>query len=99
MRENLLGRGQIRMLNRAKDLTKRFFAFREAARQEKRTKYFDGWNSELDETLAVLSENELCTHDLFLLRMKMDNPEKRIMILMTEKRVSVALVGHRNRWG
>ena len=78
---------------------KKFIADRSAAGQGLRLKAFDDWAPELDDALQVIPETEIFPHDLFRLLMKMSDPKKKQIILVTERGEPVAVAGLRNRSG
>jgi hypothetical protein len=82
-----------------KNIGKQMLAAGCAAAQGLRMKPFLDWRPELDEALESLPENGLLPHELFRSLMKMADPKKRQIRLVTEHGVPVALAGLRNRWG
>jgi hypothetical protein len=72
---------------------------RAASSQGLRTKLYNEWSPELDEALAALPEAELLSHELFRDLMSMSDPERRRILLVTERDRPVAVAGLRNRWG
>lgn len=60
---------------------------------------FPEWHPELDAALQNLPETDVFPHELFRTVMKLADPAKRRLILVTEKGEPVALAGLRNRWG
>jgi len=87
------------LMSAAKNAGKRFLMARVAASQGLKTKFFDDWQSELDEALQCLPETDIFPHELFRTLMKMSEPNKRKIILVTERGCPVAVAGLRNRWG
>ena len=83
----------------AKTTAKRLLRAKAAASQGLKTKFFDYWHPELDEALQCLPETDIFPHELFRLLMKMSNPMKKQLILVTDHNEPVALAGLRNRWG
>jgi hypothetical protein len=86
------------LLSWTKPAINRLLKGRAAASQGLRTKFFDDWQPELDEALQCLPETDIFPHELFRMLMKMSDPDKRKIILVTEQGEPVALAGLRNRW-
>ena len=76
-----------------------FLRARAAAHQGLKTRSFNEWLPELDEVLRYLPETDTLPHELFRMLMKMSEPDKRKIILVTEQGAPVALAGLRNRSG
>jgi hypothetical protein len=69
------------------------------ANHEFKIKFYDDWQPELDEALQSLPETDIFPHELFRMLMRMAEPKKRRIFLVTERGVPIALVGLRNRSG
>jgi hypothetical protein len=83
----------------AKSTGERFLRERAAIVQGLRIKIYEDWQPELDEVLEYLPEADILPHELFRLLMKLPNPGRKQIILVTERGEPVALAGVRNRWG
>ncbi len=70
-----------------------------AVAQGLRIKIYDDWQPELDDVLENLPEEDIFPHELFRLLMKLPNPRRKQIILVTERGEPLALAGARNRWG
>lgn len=86
-------------MSRLKTICRGFVRSWAVSGQGLETRFFDDWHPELDEALQHLPEADIFPHELFRMLMKMSDPEKRKILLVTEGGEPVAVAGLRNRSG
>jgi GNAT superfamily N-acetyltransferase len=70
-----------------------------ASRQGLKTRFFDRWDSALDDDLETLPESDICSHELFRILLQTPGPARKRTVRVTEQGKPIALVGLRQRDG
>jgi hypothetical protein len=85
--------------HKIKDVSEGFLSVMAAGRQGLKTRFFDRWDSSLDDDLETLPESDICSHELFRLLLQTPGPARKRTVRVTERGKPIALVGLRQRDG